>query len=195
MYFAQRRNMLSRSTNYGHLTILFVNIVKKAYLDAGTVELITKLMKKLQKTDPVITHAMTFCAEKLSLATKDPDILLLRGIVYLTSNQPKNAVVDFTHVIEQVSINERAYFLRSKAYYELDDFDQALKDCIKAMREGDSQSYSYSNEQIEEMSSGKSDVKEVNSITNHELKKTLILLAGKFEDSTAVRDLFHFHLS
>lgn len=151
-------------------------------------------MKKLQNTDPIIREVMDFCREALRTNPKDPDILLLRGIVFLTSNQPKNAVLDFTDVIEKVSLNERSYFLRSKAYYELEEFDNAKRDCIMAMREGDSESFNYSDTQISEMESENSDVKHVNDITNKELRDTLVLLAGKYSDSKAVRNLFNFHI-
>jgi len=151
-------------------------------------------MKKLDQTDPIITDVMSFCAATLSAVPKDPDILLLRGIVYLTSNRPKNAVLDFTDVIEQVPINERSYFLRSKAYYELNEFDLALRDYIKAMREGSHKSYEYTDEQIENMASGQTDVKDINNVTNLELQKTLILLAWHYKDSQAVRRLFQFHV-
>lgn len=151
-------------------------------------------MKKLQTIDPIVTNALDFCKAALSDVPKDPDILLLRGIVYLTSNQPRNAVVDFTDVIDQVPINERSYFLRSKAYYELEEFDQALKDCIKAMREGDPKSYGFTDDQIEKMESGLSDVKDINVITDRELQNTLILLADKYKGSKAVRNLFNFQV-
>ena len=152
-------------------------------------------MKKLQNTDPIITEALSFCRAALQATPKDPDILLLRGIVFLTSNQPKNAVLDFTDVINQVSVNEKSYFLRSKAYYELEEFDMALRDYIRAMREGNHQAYAYTDEQIAQMTSGQTDVKDINSVTNLELQQTLILLAGKYDGTTAVRNLFQFHVN
>lgn len=151
-------------------------------------------MKKLSQTDPIITDALNFCRDSLQITPKDPDILLLRGIVYLTSDRPKSAVLDFSDVIDQVPINERSYFLRSKAYYELEQFDLALKDCMRAMREGDRKSYSYSDEHIETLTSTHTDVKDVNNITNQELINTLVLLADKYSDSQAVRNLFRFHV-
>lgn len=149
-------------------------------------------MKKLQNTDPIISEAMSFCREALLSTPKDPDILLLRGITYLTSGQPKNAVLDFTEVIDSVPVNEKSYFLRSKAYHELDEFDLSLRDYIRAMRDGDHKSYSYTDEEIEVMTSSNTDVKDINNVTDLELQNTLALLAYKYSGSNAIKNLFNY---
>jgi tetratricopeptide (TPR) repeat protein len=66
---------------------------------------------------------------------KEPHPYYTRGIIYFQIGQFKNAVCDFSKVIELCDYyksdyyRESAYFLRADAYVRLEDFEKAIADC------------------------------------------------------------------
>jgi tetratricopeptide (TPR) repeat protein len=85
----------------------------------------------LQKTSNDDTEKSTYCHEIIGQKTLNADDYFKRGVGYLFSDNIK-AINDFTQAIALDINHKDSYLQRGIAFYELNQFKDALSDCKKA---------------------------------------------------------------
>jgi len=94
------------------------------------------------------SKAMEFYSRAIDLEPSNVRYLTFRGVFLLDLAKPNEAINDFSKAIEHDSKVRDPYYLRSVAYYQLGQYDRAMKDVERAVQNG----YPPPEEYIQELS-------------------------------------------
>jgi tetratricopeptide (TPR) repeat protein len=156
-------------------------------------------MKKLPISDPTIQSSLKFCEQILKTEPYNIDMILLRGVVYLTCDEPKKALSDFNLGVSLVPDNHMPYYLRSKAFYELEEFDYAIQDYLRALKYTNPPNQehidAYPEEVIQKKIATRSNVKDLAGITDGEVKQFLMICSSLYPESIEIKKFLAFHFN